>query len=73
MYFMFNVNVNYNLKKVFFMLCSSVRGSFTNLIYQTSYWTANRAFIQGVYNEFLSKYYTTMTFKFKSRKQEEII
>jgi len=73
MYFMFNVNVNYNLKKAVFLLCSSVAGSFTKLIYLTSYWTANRVLIQGVYNEFISKYYVTMTCKFKSRKQEDII
>jgi len=66
MYFMFNVHVNYNLNKAVFMLFSSVAGSFTKLIYLTSYWTANRAWIQEAYNEFLSKYYATMTFKFKS-------
>jgi hypothetical protein len=68
----FSVHVNYNLKKAIFMFYPSVAGNFMHLIYLTSYWTANRAYIQGVYNEFLSKYYATMIFIFKSRKQEDI-
>jgi hypothetical protein len=55
------------------MFCLSVAGSFVQLIYLTSYWTANRALIQEDYNEFLSKCYATMTFKCKSPKQEDVI
>ena len=67
MYFKFSIHVNYNLKKTVFMYYPSVVGSFMKLIYLTSYWTANRALIQEVYNEFLSKYYSIITFKFESR------
>jgi hypothetical protein len=73
MYFMFGVHINYNLNKAVFMFCPSVAGSFIKLIYLTSYWTANRALIQGAYNEFLTKYFVAITFKFKSRRQENVI
>jgi hypothetical protein len=69
MCFMFSVHVNYNLKNAVFVFCPSVAGSFMKLIYLTSYWTANRALVQGVCNGFLSKYYATVTFKIKSPKQ----
>jgi hypothetical protein len=72
MYFMFSTHLNYELKKDV-MFCRILAGSFMKLIYMTSYWTANRSSIQGVFNEFLSKYYATMTFKFKARNQEDII
>lgn len=72
MYFMFSIHLNYDLKKDV-MFCRIMAGSFMKLIYMTCYWTANRSLIQGVFNEFISKYYATMTFNFKARNQEDII
>jgi hypothetical protein len=43
------------------MFCPSVAGSCITLTYLTSYWTANRAMIEGICNEFLSKYYTVLS------------
>jgi hypothetical protein len=67
-YVRYSIRIIYKLETAVFMFCLSVAGSFMKLICLITYGIANRAMIEGVFKDVLSKYCTTVTFNFEVRE-----